>query len=282
MDIEKGKLYICATPIGNLGDISARVIEVLSGVDLIAAEDTRNSVRILNHFHIDTPMTSYHEHNKYEKADELVGKLLSGSSVAIITDAGTPCISDPGEILVRKCIEAGVPVTSCPGASAVITALTLSGFSTKEFYFRGFLPVKEKKKERNEVLSRLSGETATIVLYEAPHKLKETLKDLAETLGSERRIALCREMTKLHEEVIRTTLGESLFLEPRGEYVLVIEGLSPEAAAAEKRTAFEELSLEEHMELYLKKGLDRKEAMKAVASDLGISKRDVYNALLLH
>lgn len=280
MDIEKGRLYICATPIGNLGDISERVIEVLSGVDLIAAEDTRNSVKLLNRFNIDTPMTSYHEHNRYEKADELVEKLLSGMSVAIITDAGTPCISDPGEVLVQKCIEAGVLVTSCPGASAVITALTLSGFSTKEFYFRGFLPVKEKKKERNEALSRLSKETATMVLYEAPHKLKETLKDLSETLGPDRRIALCREMTKIHEEVIRTTIGESLFLEPKGEYVLVIEGLSEEAAAADKRSAFEGLSLEEHMDLYLKKGLDRKEAMKAVAADLGISKRDVYNALL--
>lgn len=280
MDIEKGKLYICATPIGNLGDISERVIEVLKGADLIAAEDTRNSIKILNRFGIETPMTSYHEHNKFEKADELVEKLLSGLSVAIITDAGTPCISDPGEVLVQKCIEAGVPVTSCPGASAVITALTLSGFSTKEFYFRGFLPVKEKKKERNEVLSRLSKETATIVLYEAPHKLKETLKDLAATLGEDRRIALCREMTKVHEEVIRTTIGESLLLEPKGEYVLVIEGLSMEAAAADKRSAFENLSLEEHMDLYLKKGMDRKEAMKAVAADLGISKRDVYNALI--
>lgn len=280
MDIEKGKLYICATPIGNLGDISERVIEVLKGADLIAAEDTRNSIKILNRFGIETPMTSYHEHNRFEKADELVEKLLSGLSVAIITDAGTPCISDPGEVLVQKCIEAGVPVTSCPGASAVITALTLSGFSTKEFYFRGFLPVKEKKKERNEVLSRLSKETATIVLYEAPHKLKETLKDLAATLGEDRRIALCREMTKVHEEVIRTTIGESLLLEPKGEYVLVIEGLSMEAAAADKRSAFENLSLEEHMDLYLKKGMDRKEAMKAVAADLGISKRDVYNALI--
>lgn len=280
MDIEKGKLYICATPIGNLGDISERVIEVLKGADLIAAEDTRNSIKILNRFGIETPMTSYHEHNRFEKADELVEKLLSGLSVAIITDAGTPCISDPGEVLVQKCIEAGVPVTSCPGASAVITALTLSGFSTKEFYFRGFLPVKEKKKERNEALSRLSKETATIVLYEAPHKLKETLKDLAATLGEDRRIALCREMTKVHEEVIRTTIGESLLLEPKGEYVLVIEGLSMEAAAADKRSAFENLSLEEHMDLYLKKGMERKEAMKAVAADLGISKRDVYNALI--
>lgn len=280
MDIEKGKLYICATPIGNLGDISERVIEVLSGVDLIAAEDTRNSVKILNRFNIETPMTSYHEHNKYEKADELVEKLLSGLSVAIITDAGTPCISDPGEVLVQKCIEAGVPVTSCPGASAVITALTLSGFSTREFYFRGFLPVKQKKKEREEVLARLAKETATSVLYEAPHKLKETLKDLAAALGENRRIALCREMTKIHEEVIRTTIGESLLLEPKGEYVLVIEGISEEEAAAGKRSAFEGMSLNEHMELYLKKGMDRKEAMKAVASDRGISKRDVYNALL--
>ena len=280
MEIEKGKLYICATPIGNLEDMTARVIDTLRGVDLIAAEDTRNSMKLLNHFGIHTPMTSYHEFNKFDKADELVRRLAEGASVAIITDAGTPCISDPGEVLIRKCVEAGIPVTSLPGPSAVITALTLSGLPTGHFYFHGFLPAVKQKKERREALEHLRQETATMVLYEAPHHLKETLADLAETLGGERRIALCREMTKVHEEVIRTTLGEAAKLEPRGEYVLVIEGGSAEEKKEEARKAFEEMTLEEHMERYLAQGMDRKEAMKKVAADRGMSKRDVYNALL--
>ena len=280
MEIEKGKLYICATPIGNLEDMTARVIDTLRGVDLIAAEDTRNSMKLLNHFGIHTPMTSYHEFNKFDKADELVRKLAEGASVAIITDAGTPCISDPGEVLIQKCIEAGIPVTSLPGPSAVITALTLSGLPTGHFYFHGFLPAVKQKKERREALEHLRQETATMVLYEAPHHLKETLADLAETLGGERRIALCREMTKVHEEVIRTTLGEAAKLEPRGEYVLVIEGGSAEEKKEEARKAFEEMTLEEHMEMYLARGMDRKEAMKKVAADRGMTRRDVYNALL--
>ena len=280
MEIEKGKLYICATPIGNLEDMTARVIDTLRGVDLIAAEDTRNSMKLLNHFGIHTPMTSYHEFNKFDKADELVRKLAEGASVAIITDAGTPCISDPGEVLIQKCIEAGIPVTSLPGPSAVITALTLSGLPTGHFYFHGFLPAVKQKKERRQALELLRQETATMVLYEAPHHLKETLKDLTETLGGSRRIVLCREMTKVHEEVIRTTLEEAARLEPRGEYVLVIQGGSAEEKKEEARKAFDEMTLEEHMELYLAQGMDRKEAMKKVAADRGMTKRDVYNALL--
>ena len=283
MDTERaegGKLYICATPIGNLGDMTPRAVEALKGVDLIAAEDTRNSIRLLNHFDIHTPMTSYHEYNRFEKADELVAKMLQGIKVAVITDAGTPCISDPGEVLVQKCVEAGIPVTSLPGSSAVITALTLSGFSVRRFVFEGFLPPKPKKRDRAEALDRLKAETGTIVLYEAPHHLKETLKELEAALGPDRRIALCREMTKLHEEVVRTTIREAIELEPRGEYVLVIEGADPEKLQAETAARFDELSLEEHVQSYIDQGLDRKEAMKAAAKDRGLSRRDVYNALL--
>ena len=283
MDTERaegGKLYICATPIGNLGDMTPRAVEALKSVDLIAAEDTRNSIRLLNHFDIHTPMTSYHEYNRFEKADELVAKMLQGTKVAVITDAGTPCILDPGEVLVQKCVEAGIPVTSLPGPSAVITALTLSGFSVRRFVFEGFLPPKPKKRDRAEALDRLKAETGAIVLYEAPHHLKETLKELEAALGPDRRIALCREMTKLHEEVVRTTIREAIELEPRGEYVLVIEGADPEKLQAETAARFDELSLEEHVQSYIDQGLDRKEAMKAAAKDRGLSRRDVYNALL--
>lgn len=283
MDIERigeGKLYICATPIGNLGDMTPRAVETLKSVDLIAAEDTRNSIRLLNHFDIHTPMTSYHEYNRFEKADELVARMLQGTKVAVITDAGTPCISDPGEVLVQKCIEAGIPVTSLPGPSAVITALTLSGFSVRRFVFEGFLPPKQKKRDRADALKRLKDETGTIVLYEAPHHLKDTLKELETVFGPDRRIALCREMTKLHEEVIRTTIREAVELEPRGEYVLVIEGMDPEKIQAEAAARFDEMSLEEHVQSYIDQGLDRKEAMKAAAKDRGLSRRDVYNALL--
>ena len=275
-----GKLYITATPIGNLGDMTPRAVEVLKQVDLIAAEDTRNSIRLLNHFEIHTPMTSYHEFNRFDKADELVRKMLDGADVAVITDAGTPCISDPGEVLVQKCYEAGIEVTSLPGPSAVITALTLCGFSVRRFVFEGFLPPIAKKKERREALGRLKDETGTIVLYEAPHHLKETLKDLKDLLGADRRIALCREMTKLHEEVVRTTIAGALELEPRGEYVLVLEGRDLREVQEEKQSAFAEMSLEAHMELYLEKGMDRKEAMKKVAADRGVPKREIYQALL--
>lgn len=280
-DREKGpgKLYICATPIGNLGDMTPRVVETLKSVDLIAAEDTRNSIRLLNHFEIRTPMTSYHEYNRFDKADELVRQILEGKNVAVITDAGTPCISDPGEVLVQKCCEAGIEVTSLPGASAVITALTLSGLPTRRFVFEGFLPPVKNKKERQEVLEALRNETRTMVLYEAPHHLKGTLEELMEVLGGDRRISLCREMTKRYEEVIRTTLSEALLLEPKGEYVLVIQGRSREALLKEKQDSFLSMTVEEHVEKYMEQGMDKKEAMKAAAKDRGVSKRDIYQAL---
>ena len=276
---KQGKLYICATPIGNLGDITPRVLEVLKSVDIIAAEDTRNSIKLLNHFEIKTPMTSYHEFNRFDKAEELVGEMLKGRDIAIITDAGTPCISDPGEVLVERCIENGIEVTSLPGSSAVITALTLSGFSARRFVFEGFLPPVQKKKERREALARIKDETGTIVLYEAPHHLKETLKELKELFGGERRIALCREMTKKHEEVLRMTLEEACETEPRGEYVLVIEGKAKEELKKEKEDSFLSMSVAEHMQSYLEKGLSEKDAMKAVAADRGVSKRDIYNEI---
>lgn len=276
---EQGKLYICATPIGNLGDITPRVVEALKNADIIAAEDTRNSIKLLNHFEIKTPMTSYHEFNRFDKAKELVKELLNGKNIAVITDAGTPCISDPGEVLVRQCIEAGIEVTSLPGPSAVITALTLSGFSTNRFVFEGFLPPVQKKKERKETLSRIKDETGTIVLYEAPHHLKETLRELKELFGGDRRIALCREMTKKHEEVLRLTLNEACEIEPRGEYVLVIEGKAREEIKKEKEEGFLSVPVTEHMQKYLEMGYSEKDAMKAVAADRGVSKRDIYNEI---
>lgn len=277
-------LYICATPIGNLGDITPRVIDTLREVDLIAAEDTRNSIKLLNHFEIKTPMTSYHEFNKFDKADELVLKMQEGKDIAIITDAGTPAISDPGEILVKKCLEAGIPVTSLPGACACITALTLSGLSTRRFAFEAFLPSeKSDKKERRAILSELSNETRTMIIYEAPHHLISTLKDLYEALG-DRKITLCKELTKKFESINCTTLETAISYyeenEPKGEYVLVIEGKSRESIEKELRSSFEEMTLEEHMQMYLDKGIDKKEAMKLVAKDRGVSKRDIYNSLL--
>lgn len=276
---KQGKLYICATPIGNLGDITPRVVEALKNADIIAAEDTRNSIKLLNHFEIKTPMTSYHEFNRFDKAKELVKELLNGKNIAVITDAGTPCISDPGEVLVRQCIEAGIEVTSLPGPSAVITALTLSGFSTNRFVFEGFLAPVQKKKERKETLSRIKDETGTIVLYEAPHHLKETLRELKELFGGDRRIALCREMTKKHEEVLRLTLNEACEIEPRGEYVLVIEGKAREEIKKEKEESFFSVPVTEHMQKYLEMGYSEKDAMKAVAADRGVSKRDIYNEI---
>ena len=281
MNDKQGILYLCATPIGNLRDITARVVEILSEVDLIAAEDTRNSIKLLNHFDIKTPMTSYHEYNKYDKADELVEKLLKGKNIALITDAGTPGISDPGEVLVKKCHECGVRVTSLPGACALITALTMSGLSTRRFVFEAFLPYD--RKERKEILSELENDTRTIIIYEAPHHLKKTLKDLEEALGN-RNISLCRELTKQFEEVKRMTIREALDFyegnEPRGEYVLCIEGRNKQQIKQETIDNWLTLSLEEHMEYYLKQGIDKKEAMKRVAGDRGLSKRDVYNELV--
>lgn len=276
-----GTLYLCATPIGNLNDMTPRVIETLQEADIIAAEDTRNSIRLLNHFQIKTPMTSYHEYNKIEKADQLIRQLQEGKNVALITDAGTPAISDPGEVLVEKCHEAGVPVTSLPGCCALITALTLSGLPTRRFCFEGFLPAD--KKEKKFILEELKEETRTIILYEAPHHLKRTLGELYEVLG-ERRITLCRELTKKFETVFPTTLENALAYyeenEPKGEYVLVLSGKDPKQILQDKQQEWTEISLEEHMQIYEKQGIEHKEAMKKVAKDRGISKREVYQALL--
>ena len=276
-----GTLYLCATPIGNLEDITFRVVRTLKEVDLIAAEDTRNSIRLLNHFEIKTRMTSYHEYNKYDKAAYLVEKLRSGMNIALITDAGTPGISDPGEELVRQCHAAGIPVSSLPGACAGITALTMSGQATGRFVFEAFLPYD--KKERKQILEQLAEETRTMVLYEAPHRLKKTLKELRESLGN-RDLTVCKELTKIHETSLRGNLDEIIAFygenEPRGEYVLVIAGKAPEEIRAEEQRSWESLSLEEHMDLYEKQGTDRKTAMKMVAKDRGISKRDVYRQLL--
>ena len=276
-----GVLYLCATPIGNLSDMSPRVIETLKDADLIAAEDTRNSIKLLNHFDIDTPMTSYHEFNKVDKAKTLIGKLKEGQNIALITDAGTPAISDPGEVLVKMCQEENITVTSLPGPAALIVALTLSGLSTRRFCFEGFLP--PEKKERRRILEELTNESRTIILYEAPHHLKGTLAELKEALG-DRRITLCRELTKKFESVMPTTIFKAVSYyeenEPRGEYVLVIEGKSFREKDEERQLGFVKLSIEEHMKLYEEQGIDRKEAMKLVAKDRGVSKRDIYNALL--
>lgn len=276
-----GMLYLCATPIGNLQDMTERVIETLKSVDLIAAEDTRNSMKLLTHFDIKVPMTSYHEFNKTEKAIYLIDQLKAGKNIALITDAGTPAISDPGQILVAMCHENNITVTSLPGACACITALTLSGFPSRRFAFEGFLP--QEKREHKAVLSSLINETRTVILYEAPHRLKETLTDLNKTLG-DREIALCRELTKKFETIDITTLSRAVEKyeteDPRGEYVLVLMGRSPEELKQEEESRWQEMSIEEHMKYYEETGIDRKEAMKAVARDRGLSKRDVYQYLL--
>lgn len=277
----QGKLYLCATPIGNLEDITLRVLRTLKEADLIAAEDTRHSIKLLNHFDIKTPMTSYHEFNKVEKARYLVDKMREGTNVALITDAGTPGISDPGEELVRQCYEAGIEVTSLPGPAACITALTISGMATRRFAFEAFLP--SDKKEKQEIFEELKKETRTIILYEAPHRLVRTLSELLENLG-DRRISVCRELTKTHETVFRTTVSEALSYyeteEPRGECVLVIEGKNRLEIQQEQERSWEAVSIEEHMKRYLDGGTDKKEAMKLVAKDRGMKKRDVYQYLL--
>ena len=275
-----GTLYLCATPIGNLEDMTFRAVRILREADLIAAEDTRNSVKLLNHFEIQTPMTSYHEYNKYDKGRKLVEELLEGKNIALITDAGTPGISDPGEELVRMCHEAGITVTAVPGAAACITALTISGLPTRRFAFEAFLPAD--KKEREAVLETLEKEQRTIVLYEAPHRLVKTLKLLAGRLG-ERQVSVCRELTKRHETVYRALLPEAAaYYEknaPKGECVVVIQGLSREEIEREEKAKWADMSIEEHMELYLSQGLDKKEAMKRTAKDRGVQKREIYNYL---
>lgn len=276
-----GKLYLCATPIGNLEDITFRVLRILKEVDLIGAEDTRHSIKLLNHFEIKTPMTSYHEYNKVDKAKYLVNEMLNGKNIALITDAGTPGISDPGEELVRQCIDAGIEVSSVPGPAACITALTMSGQATRRFVFEAFLP--SDKKERALVLEELKEETRTMIIYEAPHHLLKTLKELYEVLG-DRSITLCKELTKLHEKAYKSTISELIAeyeeTEPKGEHVLVIAGKTFKEKKDASIQSFLEMTIEDHMELYLSKGMDKKEAMKAVAKDRGVSKRDIYDALL--
>ena len=276
-----GTLYLCATPIGNLEDITYRVLRTLKEVDLIAAEDTRNSIKLLNHFEIETPMTSYHEYNKFDKGRVLVDKLLEGQNIALITDAGTPAISDPGEELVKMAHAAGITVTSLPGACACITALTLSGLPTRRFAFEAFLPAD--KKERKQILDSLVNETRTLIIYEAPLHLLKTLKDLLDTLGN-RRVTVCRELTKKHETVFLTTLAEAVEYytanDPKGECVMVIEGKTFSELAQNSIDEWNRLPLEEHMQLYLDRGMDKKDAMKAVAKDRGVSKQEIYKQLL--
>ena len=280
-EIMSGKLYLCATPIGNLEDITLRVLRTLKEVDLIAAEDTRNSIKLLNHFDIKTPMTSYHEYNKIDNAYVLINKMQEGQNIALITDAGTPGISDPGEELAAMCYEAGIEVTSLPGPAACITALTLSGLPTRRFAFEAFLPAD--KKERKIILEELKDETRTIILYEAPHRLVRTLEELKETLGN-RRMTLCRELTKKHETAFHTTIEDLILFyqteKPLGECVLVIEGRSRQEMEEEQKASWEKITIEEHMEIYESKGHSRKEAMKLVANDRGVTKRDIYQYLI--
>ena len=278
-----GKIYLVATPIGNLSDISMRAIETLKNVDIIACEDTRNTIRLLNHFEIKGHLTSYHEYNKIDKAYELCEKVKEGNNIAFVSDAGMPAISDPGYELVDIAYKEGLEVTVVPGASAVVSALAISGISSRRFAFEGFLPVD--KNEKKEILTELSQESRTLILYEAPHRLLKTLKELFEYMG-DRNIAIVREITKLHEEVLRGELAdiiadyESEKIAIRGEYVLVIEGKSLLEKREERQKSFEEISIREHYEKYIAEGMDKKEAMKAVAKDRGIQKRDVYKELL--
>lgn len=270
-----GTLYLVTTPIGNMSDMTYRAVKVLEEVDFIAAEDTRNSAKLLHYFEISKEMVSYHEHNKKSRGEEILARLQAGESCALITDAGTPAISDPGEDLVKLCVENGVPVTAAPGVSAAITALTLSAQNTRYFAFEGFLPVT--KPERKERLSTIKNEARTLILYEAPHKLEKTLSDLYETLG-DRKISLCRELTKLNEEIIRTTLSSAcaFYKEnmPRGEYVLILEG----AEQADVFLAFwSGLTIREHVDHYIADGMTKNDAIKAAAKDRGVPKNVVYN-----
>lgn len=275
-----GTLYLCATPIGNLGDITLRVIELLKECDLIAAEDTRNTLKLLNHFNIDTPMTSYHEHNKFSKGPVLLEKLKEGKNIALVTDAGMPGISDPGEDMARLCRQEGIPVTVAPGASAVVTALVLSGMPARRFIFEGFLPTD--KKEKAEVLARLEKETRTTVFYEAPHRLTDTLKELLKSAGN-RDAACVREITKKYEEVKKDSLENLLAFygenPPKGEFVVIVGGADAEKLRQEEIEGWESISLEEHMKKYTDSGISEKDAMKQVAKDRGVSKREIYALL---
>lgn len=273
-----GKLYLCATPIGNLGDITYRCVETLKSVDMIAAEDTRHTLGLLNHLNIEKPMTSYFEHNRKEKGEFLIAEMKNGKNIALVSDAGTPAISDPGEDLVKLCAENGIEVVPIPGAVAAINALITSSLSTGRFAFEGFLTVN--KRGRNEMLEKLKNEERTMIFYEAPHKLLSTLKDMLSAFG-DRKIALCRELTKLHEQIIRTTFSQAIEIyelnPPRGEFVLVVEGKSKEEIKEEQEAAWQKLTITEHVEMYLGHGIEEKEALKAVAKDRGVSKRDIYN-----
>ena len=279
---ETGELFLCATPIGNLEDMPVRAVRIMKEADLIAAEDTRNSIKLINHFEIDTPMTSYHEYNKVDKAKVLVDKMLAGQTVVLITDAGTPGISDPGEELVRQAVQAGINVTSVPGPAACINALIISGLPTRRFVFEAFLP--SDKKERAAVLEELSHETRTMIIYEAPHRLCRTLAELAEILGGDRQIAVCKELTKRHETVYRSDIKGAVDYynanEPRGEYVLAIAGLNREDIIRDKQDAWKEMPLEEHLKHYESQGIERREAIKLVAKDRGVPKREIYNMTL--
>ena len=276
--VESGTLYLVATPIGNLDDLSIRAVKILGGVDFIAAEDTRNSMKLLTYLGISKPLISYYEHNKRERGPQITARLKSGESCALITDAGTPAISDPGEDLVALCAAEGIPVTGVPGCCAAIDALTLSGLPTARFCFEGFLSVG--KSERRDQLARLADETRTLLLHEAPHKLRATLSDLEAVLGADRRIALCRELTKRNEDVMRTTLGEAVSYyqttDPRGEYVLVVEGGSPAA----RQTFWQSMTIPEHVSHYIASGMKKNDAIKAAAHDRGIPKNEVYQAVL--
>ena len=277
--VEPGKLYLVATPIGNLADLSERAIKVLSEVDFIAAEDTRNSMRMLTHLGISRPMVSYFEHNKRERGEQIAARLLAGESCALITDAGTPAISDPGEDIVALCAERGIPVTSIPGPVASIVALTLSGLPTGRFSFEGFLSVN--KSERRARLAELKNERRTMLFHEAPHKLKATLSDFGAVFGRERRIAICRELTKLNEEILRLTVGEAIDYyesnEPRGEYVLVLEGATETVSEAAFWTSME---IPAHVAYYMEKGMSKMDAIKQTAKDRGLPKNDVYQKMI--
>jgi len=272
-----GKLYLCGTPIGNLEDLTLRVIRVLKEVDLIAAEDTRQTLKLLNHIDVKKPMVSYHEHNRFEKGIELVNKMKQGLNIALVTDAGMPGVSDPGEDIVRLCIDEGIVVEAVPGATASITALVVSGFSTSKFVFEGFLP--RDGKERKEAFEYLKKETRTVILYESPHRIKSTLKDLYTSLG-DRRVAICRELTKKFEEIIRMGLLEASSIydekDPKGEFVIILEGRKKEELKEEERQSWESTSIEDHINIYINQGLSKKDALKKVAKDRGLSKREIY------
>ena len=276
-----GKLYLVATPIGNLDDITLREINVLKEVDVIAAEDTRHSLKLLNHLEISKPLISYHRHNEEIKKDLLINKLLNGENIALITDAGTPAISDPGEVIVKEAIQNNIEIIPIPGACALINALITSGLDTKEFSFYGFLPLN--KKLRLKKFEELKKETKTMIIYEAPHRLTKTLAELQDTLGGDRQITICKELTKRYENSMEFTLESACEYyennEPRGEYVLVIAGKSREQLKAEARKQWENMSVAEHVQMYMSQGMDKKEAMKAAAKDRGVSKRDIYQEL---